>query len=406
MTIMKKLLLPLLVATSLTTLTACGDCQAPTNADGNSSCPLDKKHAKDNMAANKPNCNGNHQHAHQHGDSLDKAKAGALAGIGALAMGGFDWNGINTSAANIGDIMDFGLPEGMKIKLPEGADAGQTISKVWETTKLNLFDGKQIVTETGKLDYLDVVMKQDGTTFDKAAFDKNVGDYMSKIGAVELFNDVVPTEVSEQVNSLDGMDIQSYMAGDFAERTVRQFAVNHADGKRIYQVMSDDNHGEIGILSVNTPAKGDANQADATTDKVTDDVAQQDATNSTQPSESEAPKATFDDTQKLVLNINFDTAKATVRKDSMDDVEQLFALLTDNPELKLSIEGHTDNTGDSQMNKTLSQQRAETVMATLIDKGIDANRLKAVGFGDTKPMVANDTAENKAKNRRVEAVQF
>ncbi len=371
-TTMKKLLLPLLIATSLTALTACGDCQVPTNADSKSSCPLDKKQAKENMTANKANYNG---------DNLNKAKAGALA------IGNFDWNGINTSTADIGNIMDFSLPNGMKIKLPEAASAGQTVSKVWEATKLNLFDGKKIVSENGKLYYLDVVMKQDGTTFDKATFDKNVSDYMSKIGAAELFNDVVPTEVNEQVKSLDGITIQSYMAGDFANRTVRQFAVNHADGKRIYQVMSDDNHGEIGILEVNNHAKSDADKAKDTT-------------------ESEAPNTPRDGNQKLVLNINFDTAKATVRQDSVDDVEKLFTMLTDNPELKLSIEGHTDNTGNSQMNQTLSQQRAETVMATLVDKGIAADRLKAVGFGDTKPLVANDSAENKAKNRRVEVVQF
>jgi OOP family OmpA-OmpF porin len=66
------------------------------------------------------------------------------------------------------------------------------------------------------------------------------------------------------------------------------------------------------------------------------------------------------------------------------------------------IEGHTDNVGAAAFNQTLSQQRAETVVAYLKDQGIDASRLVAKGFGDTKPLVPNDSPKNMAKNRRVE----
>lgn len=109
---------------------------------------------------------------------------------------------------------------------------------------------------------------------------------------------------------------------------------------------------------------------------------------------------------RSLLNINFDTAKSSIRPDSMDDVERVFTLLSENPDLKLSIEGHTDSSGNSAENQALSQRRAEQVKALLVEKGIDESRLKAVGYGDTKPLVDNDTAEHKAKNRRVEAVEF
>ncbi len=80
------------------------------------------------------------------------------------------------------------------------------------------------------------------------------------------------------------------------------------------------------------------------------------------------------------------------------------ALKKDNT-LKISIEGHTDNSGDAKHNKKLSNDRANAVMQKLIALGIDKTRLSAIGYGAEKPLVANDTEENKAKNRRVELVK-
>ncbi len=73
-----------------------------------------------------------------------------------------------------------------------------------------------------------------------------------------------------------------------------------------------------------------------------------------------------------------------------------------NPNYTLEIEGHTDNTGDAAKNMDLSQRRANTIKKYLVTKGIDEKRLTAQGFGDTRPLVPNDSEENKAKNRRVE----
>ena len=76
--------------------------------------------------------------------------------------------------------------------------------------------------------------------------------------------------------------------------------------------------------------------------------------------------------------------------------------LNRNPELKVIIAGHTDNTGDALNNLKLSQKRAEAVKAYLISRGVNADRLTARGYGDTEPTASNDTAEGRAKNRRVE----
>lgn len=109
---------------------------------------------------------------------------------------------------------------------------------------------------------------------------------------------------------------------------------------------------------------------------------------------------------KAVLYINFDNDKATLKSEGQQVVTEIEKLLKSNLELKLSIEGHTDNTGSAEHNKTLSQQRSDAVLNVLTTNGIDKSRLKSKGFGSEKPLVANDSEENKAKNRRVELVKI
>jgi OmpA-OmpF porin, OOP family len=121
---------------------------------------------------------------------------------------------------------------------------------------------------------------------------------------------------------------------------------------------------------------------------------------------AEGMKKEIDATGKAIVNINFDTDKATLKADGQEVVNQIAALLKATPALKLSIEGHTDNTGSAERNKALSAERSNAVMLALVSTGISKTNLKAAGFGADKPLVANDSEENKAKNRRVELVKF
>ena len=84
----------------------------------------------------------------------------------------------------------------------------------------------------------------------------------------------------------------------------------------------------------------------------------------------------------------------------------MLKLLQDNPDLKLRVEGHTDNVGAKAANQLLSQKRAQAVMGWLIANGIDASRLTAQGFGDSKPVGDNSTEDGRAKNRRVELAKL
>jgi outer membrane protein OmpA-like peptidoglycan-associated protein len=110
---------------------------------------------------------------------------------------------------------------------------------------------------------------------------------------------------------------------------------------------------------------------------------------------------------KIVTNgIKFDSGKATLKPESMGVINEIVKLMNEHPEIKFSVEGHTDSDGDTQMNQQLSEQRAETVKNTLVDMGIAADRLVSKGFGEEVPVADNNSPEGKANNRRVEFVKM
>lgn len=104
----------------------------------------------------------------------------------------------------------------------------------------------------------------------------------------------------------------------------------------------------------------------------------------------------------LTLYINFETGQSTIKSESQNSIDTLYDMLKNNPDLKILIEGHTDNIGDEKSNKKLSEQRAASIKTKLVSKGITADRINTAGFGQTKPIADNATEEGKSKNRRVE----
>ncbi len=107
----------------------------------------------------------------------------------------------------------------------------------------------------------------------------------------------------------------------------------------------------------------------------------------------------------ITLYINFDTGKSDLEPDGEAAVKEIVALMTAQPGLSLSIEGHTDNVGGAAANKTLSEARAKRVMDSVVKQGIASTRLTARGFGQESPIADNRTEEGRAKNRRVELVK-
>ncbi len=106
---------------------------------------------------------------------------------------------------------------------------------------------------------------------------------------------------------------------------------------------------------------------------------------------------------KLILSgVTFQTGSAKLTSNSYTVLDHVIESLKDHEEVKLEIQGHTDNVGSEAVNKKLSQQRAESVKDYIVMRGIAAERLNAVGYGSTDPVAENDSAEGREKNRRVE----
>jgi OOP family OmpA-OmpF porin len=104
--------------------------------------------------------------------------------------------------------------------------------------------------------------------------------------------------------------------------------------------------------------------------------------------------------------ILFDSGSDRIKPESAPTLKEIAAMLTGHPELKLSVEGHTDNVGIAAANLTLSEARAAAVMGALVkDYGIEGARLTAKGLGSSKPASPNSTAEGRQNNRRVELVK-
>ena len=104
------------------------------------------------------------------------------------------------------------------------------------------------------------------------------------------------------------------------------------------------------------------------------------------------------------LNLNFERESASLTSRVEGSINELADFLEAYPERNIRIEGHTDNTGSANFNRTLSQERANVVRDALISRGINTDRIEAVGFGEQYPIAPNDTEAARRQNRRVEVV--
>lgn len=110
--------------------------------------------------------------------------------------------------------------------------------------------------------------------------------------------------------------------------------------------------------------------------------------------------------KKLVLEgVNFDFDESVIRPEDQANIDKDIATLEQWGKVNIEVAGHTDSRGSDEYNMTLSQQRADAVRNHLIKKGIEADRLTAVGYGESQPVADNATDEGRFKNRRVELIQ-
>jgi outer membrane protein OmpA-like peptidoglycan-associated protein len=116
------------------------------------------------------------------------------------------------------------------------------------------------------------------------------------------------------------------------------------------------------------------------------------------------PNTIIIETENLYRNINFGFNTCDLKTSTYPTLDQIIASLKAQPEIDIEVQGHTDSLGDNQYNKHLSLERARTVKAYLVGKGVAASRISTSGHGSERPAASNATPKGRALNRRVETL--
>ncbi|RYZ49906.1 MAG: OmpA family protein [Sphingobacteriales bacterium] len=294
----------------------------------------------------------------------------------------FDWNTVPSSTADIGGFPYLSAPEGMYVQVKDSYTESKTgYSHFKDFGKLIIFNDHSFYNAEGKVAELKFKMRGEDVDWNQYKFDSSVEKYLASIGAKPIGKLKITNAQKDFLNKEDDMNIYHHIVGDPYNEPVRYYALNHAKGKIFFQVFSNSATGEVGVVEL----EGFQQTIKA-------------------PTAAQMKKDILAN-GRAILNINFDTDKASLKPDGQVVVEEILSLLKSNTELKIAIEGHTDNTGSAEGNKQLSNDRAQTILKSLTASGIAPSRLTAAGFGAERPLVANDSEVNMARNRRVELVK-
>lgn len=288
----------------------------------------------------------------------------------------FDINSIPVSAQDIGTFPFFNAPEGYKYRNGATKDFDKQYLAV--NGKLIPFEGKVFNAD------LDTDNTKNKGKFNAQLLARSYDKLIVELGGVKLNAKPITAEEMERVGKSELIDKHAGYALDYNGLDIHTYVIRQKDAEVWIQFsLLEGESGRMTILQ-----KGDMQTLKITLMK------------------ADEMKKEIDTRGKAIVHISFDTDKSTFGKEGEDAVSEIKKLLQQDTELKLSIEGHTDNTGSAAKNKQLSLARANAVMNALVKAGIRKDRLKAVGYGAEKPVVDNSTDEGKAQNRRVELVKL
>ncbi len=255
----------------------------------------------------------------------------------------------------------------------------------------------------------------DGTYNVVATVTDKAGNAASDESDAELTVDATPPAVPT-VNSYKSEFPRPLLSGTFPENEAETMAVTFAgetfakgsspnlstDGRGNWSILTSKDY-EPGTYDVKVVVADKAgNQRSDTTTNEVEIVAP------AKPAEPEPAPVPAVDCQKLFdealadRDIEFDSARATIRSSSNDLLDKLADVIRQCPDAKVEIGGHTDATGSTSYNQALSERRAVAVRDALIARGADAANLTAVGYGESRPIADNNTREGRARNRRTE----
>ncbi len=289
----------------------------------------------------------------------------------------FDSTSVPESTASLPPFPFFKAPDGLTSVLAE-ADKNTSFDRT------HMVAGNKVVAIEGKIFHDQFQLTaDDGRKYSDIEFQRNYSDAIAKLGGVKISTSQYTPALWDAFGGRDAVD-KHYIgacASDGCENTtylIRQ-------GGKEYWIQVSTGAIPLQGFVVVLEKQG---MASALTFLSASDM-----------------KKAIDKAGRVAIYINFDTDKSALRADSLPVITEIEKLLSSDPLLKLSIEGHTDNTGTPARNQVLSTERAEAVRAALILHNIANDRLSAQGFGADKPLADNGNEAGRAKNRRVELVK-
>ncbi|MGQ4660751.1 OmpA family protein [Lysobacter sp. F6437] len=285
----------------------------------------------------------------------------------------FDIASVPLSDAPLGDFPYFTLPDGYV--------TNDKLSSTIEVGRFPFWVGDHYVAVQGRIHQANIRVVE-GKTFSAIEVEKSIRQMIVGAGGVELTNMVIPAAASADVLTREfTLDFSNGLC--WPSEPVRTYVVHRTD-KDIW--VHACTYGGIGGAWVIAETAADEPEAKVL---ASDDLS-----------------AAIDDKGKVAVQINFRSGSAEILPGSQPQLVQIDALLRERPNLRLSVNGHTDNTGTAERNQELSTLRAEAVVAELRALGTDVSRLEARGLGRAQPVADNSTAEGRASNRRVELVSI
>lgn len=303
------------------------------------------------------------------------AEGGDPAAQASAEDAGFDIGTVPVSDVALGDFPYLRLPRGYVYQGEEASDYERI--PFWTGDRIEWVEGRLF---GGRI----IGDKAQGKTYAPLEYQRNMQAAIRQAGGHSIAQGRIPDEFQDAVMEADPellSRLYSAMGNTFSQ-PVETFVIRRPDRDIWIQVGGYANGGNLRVVET-VPLEITAGLLEA----------------------SEL-KRQIDTDGRVAIEVNFAIDKADILPDSQPQIDQVLALLREDPSLRLSIDGHTDATGDAAHNQRLSEARAKSVVAALTGQGIEASRLEARGHGQSQPVADNATDEGRAKNRRVELVRL
>lgn len=294
----------------------------------------------------------------------------APANAAADAPAAFQASQLPVSDANLGAFPYLGLPAGYAAK--------DVVDNTFD--RVPFWTGDRVEWVEGKV-HSSALRSGGDHAWSALELSRNVQSLVESLGGKRIYSGALPAEAGREIGNSKAAVTYVSGLGDIYNEPVETYVIHRADRDIWIHLCAGSNAGGW-IITETKPFEATAKALPA-----------------------DALKQALDAQGKVAIQVNFATDAAQILPDSEPQLQQVVTLLQQAPELHLSVEGHTDNSGNAAHNQTLSEARATAVVQRLVGAGITSERLVSKGFGQSQPVADNATEAGRASNRRVELVK-